>query len=198
MKNIARLLTIVALITVLLPSCEKKPAPILIADPDLTSTYTGFSDIPNDYTADDAIKDGCLVIDTEQEPNKYGAMVTKSRQTAGYEHWLAFLASAENGDDAFLRIAHFIDGVGYYRDLYHTDGRYKIYNYDEYGVSGGAPFKYLRKLDGVENGKETSFYVLTDSTKLTFHDVRWKYISSNLETVTDIPFVWLTFMVYFD
>ena len=38
---------------------------------------------------------------------------------------------------------------------------------------------------------------LTDSKKLTYHDVTWSYLSSDSRTVTTIPFEWLGFMIYF-
>ena len=44
--------------------------------------------------------------------------------------------------------------------------------------------------------RENDFYVLTDSLELTYRDVEWSFLSSNLDTVTKIPFRWLGFTVY--
>ena len=164
--------------------------------------YLGFSDIPDGYTAADAIADGCLVIDTTNKLNQYMATVTDTQETAGYEHWAAFTDTASRGEDAFIRVAHFIDGVGYYSDLYYLDGKYTIFDLNEYGVSEGESFKYLRRLDGMagppNDRKEACFYVLTDSLELTYDDVSWSHLASDLSTVTDIPYVWLGFMIYFE
>ncbi len=200
MKNVFRLLSLATVLTILLSACAES-GPIKLDDiSNITCDYTGFSDIPDGYTADDALADGCLLIDTTTKPNQYGADVTDTRRTGGYEHWQSFLKKTENGEDAFLRIAHFLNGEGYYHDLYYTDGKYILFDLNEYGVSGWGPFRYLRCLTGTEGprGVETRYYVLTDSLELTHNDVRWKYLSSALTTVTDIPFRWLTFMVYFD
>ena len=193
---------LLALLCLLVCACDK-PEPVrLTRTPqfDEDGVYTGFSDIPDGYTAEQALTDGCLLIDITQEPNEHGVDVEKSRRTGGYEYWRAFEASAEANIDAFLRIAYFIDGVGYYHDLYYSAGKYRMFDLNEYGISGGKEFKYLRRLDGVvgPQKKEDCYYVLTDSLELTYRDVEWSYVSSNLETVTKIPFKWLGFMIYFE
>lgn len=165
-------------------------------------SYLGFSDIPEGYTSKDAADDGCLVIDITQKPNEYGALVTDKENTSGYEGWVAFTETASRGDDAFIRVAHFIDGVGYYHDLYYTGGKYTIFDLNEFGVSEGKSFKYLRRLDGIagpaSDPKEDCFYVLTDSLELSYDDVSWSFLSSDHTTVTKIPFEWLGFMIHFE
>ena len=90
--------------------------------------------------------------------------------------------------------------MGYYHDLYYTAGKYRIFDLNEYGISGGKEFRYLRKLDGIAGfpRREDCYYVLTDSLELTYHDVSWSFLSSSFETVTKIPFKWLGFMIYFE
>ena len=192
---------LISLLTVCSVSCTEDPAPVIPADLfDEDGSYIGFEGIPATYTAKNAIEDGCLVIDIVREPNQYGALITKSYEVTGRELWDTFLSQTEKGKAAHLRVASFLDGVGYYHDLYYRDGGYKMFTLSEYGVSGGKEFKYLRKLVGlagpVSDKKESTYYVLTDSLKLTHDDVYWFYLSSNLETVTKIPFVWLSFTVY--
>ena len=191
-----------AVVTVLVCACSK-PEPVGLArlpQKGEDGAYIGFNDIPDGYTADDALADGCLLIDITQKPNEYGVNVADTRRTGGYEYWLAFKSAAEANIDAFLRIAYFIDGVGYYHDLYHTNGKYFMYELNEYGISGGKEFKYLRRLDGIvgPQRKEDCYYVLTDSLELTYRDIEWSYLSSSTETVTKIPFKWLSFMIYFE
>ena len=200
-KIIAIILT--AIMTLSLFSCserEEKGENIEISYND--GKYSGFSDIPENYTVDDAIDDGCLVIETlDGDTNAYGVQMSKTGRTEGYEHWVSFLEKSQNGEDAFLRVAHFIRGTGYYQDLYYSDGKYTIFDFNEYGISEGESYSLLRRLDGmtgpVGNQKEAHYYVLTDSTELTYHDVSWSYLSSSISTITDIPFEWLGFMIYF-
>ena len=201
-KFVAIILT--AILTLSLFACaerEEKGENIEISYND--GKYSGFSDIPDNYTVDDAINDGCLVIETlDVGTNVHGVEMSKTGRTEGYEHWVSFLEKSQNGEDAFLRVAHFIRGTGYYQDLYYSDGKYTIFDFNEYGISEGESYSLLRRLDGmtgpVGNQKEAHYYVLTDSTELTYHDVSWSYLSSSISTITDIPFEWLGFMIYFE
>ena len=200
-KFVAIILT--AILTLSLFSCaerEEKGENIEISYND--GKYSGFSDIPENYTVDDAIDDGCLVIETlDDGTNAYGVQMSKTGRTEGYEYWKSFLEKSQNDEDAFLRVAHFIRGTGYYHDLYYSDGKYTIFDFNEYGISEGESYSLLRRLDGmagpVGNQKEAHYYVLTDSTELTYHDVSWSHLSSSISTITDIPFEWLGFMIYF-
>ena len=191
-KCIKILLTLFILL--LLCACQgerpSRQAPIYDAD----GVYSGFSDIPEDYTVEDAAADGLMVIDSSLDTDRESL-------AAGYEHWEDFQAAVAKGENAFLRVAHFVDGVGYYHDLYFRDGKYTMFESSpEYGITQKGPFQYLRKLEyegDRENLQGSCYYVLTDSMELTYHDVEWSFLSSNLTTVTDIPFEWLGFLVYF-
>ena len=166
---------------------------------DENGKYLGFSNIPEGYDADAAIRDGCLVIDTiKTGENKGGLPIRETKTAEGYDNWLEFFENSHKGKDGFLRVAHFIEGVGYYTDLYCTNGKYTIFELNEYGVSQGKSFNYLRRLDGNFGEKEDSLYVLTDSLELTYGDVRWSMFASDFSNVTKIPFKWLGFMIYFD
>lgn len=184
-----------------LASCGKTPTVHADITYDKNGVYTGFSDIPEDYDAERATRDGCLVVNILREPNVHGVLVSKETETFGYEKWEEFLSAAENGEDAFLRVAQFIDGTGYYHDLYYCDGTYTIFDLNEHGISDGETFRYLRRLEGttgpISDPKDDYLYVLTDSKRLTYHDVMWSYLSSDSRTVTTIPFEWLGFMGYF-
>lgn len=193
------LTAVFVLLTMTICSCRENEMSI---SNDKNGNYTGFSDIPENYTASNAADDGCLVIDTTQGLNEYGATITEKLETAGYENWQSFLEKVESGKDAFLRVAHFIDGIGYYHDLYYCDGKYTIFDFNEYGISKGTTFQYLRRLDGysgpASDPKADCYYVLTDSMILSYEDVQWSFFSSDLTNVTDIPFKWLGFMIYFE
>lgn len=150
--------------------------------------YSGFSDVPVIYSAEDAIKDGCFVIED-------GVLV------GGRDKWERFLSDAESGKDSFLRAVHFIEGEPYFTDLYYTDSVYQTFEKNhERGITAGKKFNLLRRLNGKAGipAKDAYFYVLTDSEELTYHDVSYALYASNFELVTDIPYEWLGFTVYLD
>lgn len=153
--------------------------------------YSGFSDIPDNYTPQKAKEDGCFVIVSADEND------TKSK-VYGKNQWQSFFESSNKGKDSFLRVAHFIGKEGYYSDLFYHENKYYQYTKDEYGIRLMGSYKYLRALAG-EDGmprKQVTLYVLTDSMDLTCNDVLWSFYSSNHETITKIPFVWLGFTTY--
>lgn len=160
--------------------------------------YMGFADIPEDGDPDKALARGCYVVD-------------HSELVGGKEAWEAFLAKAEKGENAFLRIAIQLypdevtgeniapGGTMFYDDLYYYEGEYYFFTYNGPGdIRSSGPYTYLRKLEGMAGNpkKEDYCYVLTDSLELTYEDVQWSFLSSNLDTVTKIPFQWLGFIVY--
>ena len=201
-KYVAIILT--AILTLSLFSCserEEKGENIEISYND--GKYSGFSDIPDNYTVDDAINDGCLVIETlDDGTNVHGVEMRKTGRTEGYEHWVSFLEKSQNGEDAFLRVAHFIRGTGYYHDLYYADGKYTIFDFNEYGISEGESYSLLRRLDGMagtgEFQREDHFYVLTDSTEITYSDITHRLFSSTFSPNEIVPYEWLSFMIYFE
>lgn len=163
--------------------------------------YTGFADIPEGYSAEDAINDGCFVIESPGTSSSHILYDNSEPKVSGTEHWQQFLDNSSADKNTFLRVAHFI-GSDYcsFKDLYYSDGLYYLYAMDEYGIHKTGPYKYLRKLEGTDGipPKDCYHYVLTDSLKLTFEDVRHAMYSSDLSTVTKIPYTWLGFTVYLD
>ena len=199
MKKILAIILILIVISVIV-SCasgkETNKAPTY----DGEGNYLGFSDITEGYTAEDAAEDGCLVIDNTNGKNEHGATVIEESNLYGYEHWERFVERTEKGENAFLRVAHFIDGVGYYSDLYYFDGKYILFNNNELGIYKECEYKYLRYLEGTagvgENQKKHFFYVLTDSLELTYYDVSRTIFASSMSMASDIPFKWLGFTTF--
>ena len=116
----------------------------------------------------------------------------------GEKEWGAFLDKAAAGESAEINIAHFLDSGTYLETIFYENGEYSLYKCNpETGYTKGS-FKYLRPLMGYDGipRKEATMYVLTDSLLLTFHDVWWSFLSSNTETVTKIPFVWVGAATY--
>lgn len=180
-----RFILMFALLLILV-SCGREPAEITLPV-DADGIYTGFADIPSDLTSADAVKQGWYVIED-------------STLLSGTEAWQEFLATSEKGEDAFLRVAHFIEEEVFYIDLYHIDGLYYFCKNDNGAVSLVGKYTYLRALTDLWGNplREHTLYVLTDSLELTHHDVTWSWLSSSTYNVTDIPFYWLGFTTYLD
>lgn len=169
----------------LLAACDQDPADTITLPVDADGAYTGFADIPSDFTSADAVKQGWYVIEE-------GALLS------GTEAWQEFLATSEEGDDAFLRVAHFIEGETFYTDLYHIDETYYFCLNNNGDITPLGKYTYLRALTDLWGNplREHTLYVLTDSLELTHHDVTWSWLSSSIYNVTDIPFYWLGFTTY--
>ena len=168
---------------------------------DSNYVYTGFADITEGYTAEDAISDGCFVIESSGASSAHILSDSSDPKVTGTEHWERFLDNSSADKNAFLRVAHFI-GSDYcaFTDLYYADGLYYLYEMDEYGIHKTGPNKYLRRLEGTDGipPKDCYHYVLTDSLQLTFEEVRHAMYASDLRTITKIPYKWLGFTVYLD
>lgn len=181
-----RFILMFALLLILV-SCGQNPADTITLPVDADGIYTGFADIPSDLTSADAVKQGWYVIED-------------STLLSGTEAWQEFLATSEKGDDAFLRVVHFIEEEIFCIDLYHIDGLYYFCKNDNGSVSLVGKYTYLRALTDLWGNplREHTLYVLTDSLELTHHDVTWSWLSSSTYNVTDIPFYWLGFTTYLD
>jgi hypothetical protein len=159
-----------ALIFVLLfplTACGQDPTGNITLPTDEGGAYTGFADIPAGLTVDDAVKQGWYVIEE-------GTLLS------GTEAWQEFLAQSEDGKDAFLRVAHFIEEEFFYTDLYHIDGMYYYCQNNNGDITPVKSYTYLRALTDLWGNpkKEHTVYVLTDNPDLTHHDVMQSYLSS--------------------
>ena len=214
-KNIAILLSVIMLLSLTaLFSCKGQTDDTPQSEPENTDdlpvhsytppaydaegNYLGFSDITEGYTPEDAVADGCLVIDNKNGKNEYGATVIEETKTFGYEKWEHFWELSQSGENAFIRVAHFIDGVGYYFDLHYCDGKYILFNNNELGIYKECEFKYLRYLDKVNENGIAYLFILTDSLELTYEEVSRSMVASSTSQMTKIPYKWVGFMTWFN
>lgn len=169
---------------------------------DEEGNYLGFSDIPENYTPAEATEDGCFVIDSINGEKEYGATIILEKTTYGYENWESFEALSAAGENAVIRVAHFINGVGYYQDLHYFDGKYILFENNEFGIHKECEFKYLRRLEesaeADDKPSKSYLYILTDSLELTYEEVFRSMVSSSISQMTKIPFKWLGFTTYFN
>jgi len=138
---------------------------------DESGSYTGFAAIPADYTASQAVKDGCYVSRNLNEVGGGGA-------------WSAFIAKAKAGGDCSIRIMSIYDDGTYYEDLFYVNGRYSLFDSSAEDLTAHISYKYLLDLRGrMPNASADSRYVvLTDDGALTFDDV-WKSMVSDNSAV---------------
>ncbi|MBE6609632.1 MAG: hypothetical protein E7634_03070 [Ruminococcaceae bacterium] len=181
------------------PSNQPTETELRTPEYDENGKYIGFSDIPDNYTVNDAINDGCIVIETiDAGVDERGLKLTETPTKVGYEKFTAFCEKAEQGENAFLRVAHFISEQYYYTDLYYHDGKFTVFtNSYELGISEGESYSLLRRLESNRNGKTHSYYVLTDSTEFDYHYAS-QVMFSSVSTADAIPFYALRFVIYFE
>lgn len=194
MRKIRCILILAVLMFGILCGCADTGAPVSEGKPVIPEVregkaYHGFDDAVMYPTPEEAMADGCFTIVSEGDDRSlYG----------GDDYWRDFLYISENGEDAFLKIAHFIDGNLYMQHLIYADNLY--YYFDaEYEDLTCKPFQYLRKLTGPESSerKELVRYVLTDSLELTCDQVFAAFYSSSMDAIKDVPeFQWLGFTTY--
>ena len=147
--------------------------------------YTGFENIPAEYTAEQAIEDGCLVIDITSGENS-------ETKVSGSEVWHNFMTKAKNGEEITMRVAYFIDGKASFEDLYFTDNRYLVFVRNDNGIYKKSDFTMIRLLE--KSDGTDAFYVLTDSEKLTYEEA-YPFLTDT-DAESDINFDFLPFTFY--
>jgi len=143
---------------------------------DADGNYIGFETlpIPADYTAEQAVKDGCYV--------------TKNLvEAGGSEAWESFIRNSKDGKASFVRIMSIFDEGTYYEDLFYADGYYRIFDSSAADLTDHK-YKYILDLRGrMSNAERDSrFVVLTDDNTLTFDDVMLSMISSSTVVIDSI------------
>ena len=150
------------------------------------NAYKGFENIPEEYTAEQAVKDGCLVIEVNSEDNG-------KAKVSGSDVWYTFLTKSNNAVETTMRVAYFIDGKATYEDLYFADGRYSVFSKNDNGVYKKSDYTMILLLEK-EDGTD-AFYVLTDSEKLTYEDAYPLLADANAESDINFDFIPFTFYI---
>lgn len=150
--------------------------------------YTGFSALKENYTIEQAKKDGCYVkVDSES--------------VAGQDKWDSFVLSASKGEPTSIRIINIYDQNTeeqkgpYYTDLFYDGSYYHMFD-SASSEQQDKPFLYLLTLNGTlpNAAKSTTVTVLTDDEDLTFEEVMWSGLSSSMEYKNSIsPFRFVMF-----
>lgn len=178
MKKIMLLLFTIVCIAGLLTACGAKSSNKTMEFAlDADGNYTGFINIPTDYTIEDAQKDGYFV--------RQGLDVV-----ANSDVWDNYIEAASRGNNTSIRIVGFFEeniNEPYFVDIFFNDGYY--YLFDNTAESQEKePFLYLLELEGKAGipEKDCGAVILTNDNTLTFDDVMTSMLSSDLETIQSI------------
>lgn len=77
-------------------------------------SYTKITDIPSDYSPEQAIEDGCLVLNTS-------GIISNNKEIIG-----EFIENCKNGVECNIRIYNLIDKEIWITDVQFTDNKYKV------------------------------------------------------------------------
>ena len=182
MKKIIRVILILIFITVFISGCNKtnnKDSSIKFTF-DTNGNYTGFSNIPDNYTIQDATEDGYLVMQD---------LDIIENQSA----WDNFVELSSNKKYTSIRIVKFYtDSLNspYFLDLFYNNGYYYCFDSSS-ETQEKKPFSLLKTLEGKFGNplKDLSFIILTNDDELTFDMIINSRISSDLTVIKNIsPF----------
>ena len=165
-----------AVFIMLTSGCGHIPANLMFSF-DTNGNYAGFKTLPENYTPEQAIKDGCYVTKNLEE-------------IGGGNAWEEFFENSVNGKDSCIRIMSIYDSVTYYEDVFYVEENYRIFDSASEDMTDHK-YKYILDLRGrTPNAvKDSRYVVLTDDETLTFEDVSLTFYSSNSEIINAIsPF----------
>lgn len=138
---------------------------------DDSGNYTGFSDLPANYTIEDAKTDGCYT--------------TQDLEAVANENiWDSFVEASKNKKNTSIRKVSFHtknENSPFFEDLFYRDGYY--YCFDSSAENQEKhPFLYLLTLEGQFGNplKDTVIIILTDDNTLTFDNIIQSALSSDI------------------
>ncbi len=145
---------------------------------DANGNYTGFADLPEHVSVEDAEKAGYVV--------RQGIDMV-----ANEDVWQRFVETAAAGEDAGVRIANFYkEGAEgpYYTDLFCQDGQYYLFD-STAEEQKSEPYEFMLTLTGQFGNpqQDGGVVVLTNDDTLTFEMVMGLMLSSSTEFIESVP-----------
>lgn len=194
MKKISLILMLVLLSLTLL-ACGKK-------DEEWTTVTTAaelggtpsesfdFSYLPENYTPEQALLDGCLVLQWDE-----GATTPRVR---GIDYWEHFLKTSRNKEKISLRVVYFTTGHYWFSDIYYSHERYSVYTMDAYSENQIGPYQYLTEITGedIYSGKPVNCFILTDDPELGASEVLSLTHICDIEAERNVAFTIVDFTTY--
>ena len=150
-----------------------------------------FKELPDEYSPEEALLDGCLVLQWDE-----GETTPRVR---GYDYWQTFLNTFRGGEKISLRVVYFTSGNFWFQDVYYTSNGFYVYTRDVYSENQIGPFKYLTQINGKDpdTKEKVDFFVLTDDAELGAEDVLSIKRICDIEAERYINFTVVDFTTYF-
>ena len=163
-----KIFTAVCALTILFTGCSGSNGSNISFRLGIDGSYTGFRNLPAEYTQQQALEDKCLV---RIDGDLFG----------GAEYWNDFVSRSAKKKNGGIRIANFWEGKAYFMDVFYHNGYYRCFSSDENTSLQDQKFTLLLELEGTlpnaaRSGKVT---ILTDDPTLTYKEVMWVFLSSN-------------------
>lgn len=197
MKKLSVVLAFLLLLSVIFSACGKKNNDdwsVVTTAAEIGGTPSEafhFTDLPDEYTPEQALRDGCLVLQWDE-----GAVTPRVR---GIDYWEHFLEVSRKHEKISLRIVYFNESRHWFSDLYYSHEMYSLYTRDAYSENQIGPFKYLTQIVGedIYSKKPVDYFILTDDPELGAEDVLSLTHVCDIEADRDIAFTIVDFTTYF-
>lgn len=155
-------ITFICFIVVVFSSCRRSDTYNAFKKSfDKKGNYTGFSDLPEKYTFENAKKDGCLVLQD---------LVILENENL----WEEFVNTTSKKEDSSIRIATFYTDTNnsYLQDLYYVNGHYYSFS-STLGGKKKKGFLYLLTLREIDDNSplRITYVLLTNDKDLTYYRV---------------------------
>lgn len=140
--------------------------------------YTGFTNLPADYTLEEAKKDGTFA-------------TQDSKISANRNAWESFVRDASQGKNASVRIVQFYPdnpSSPFFQDLFFKDGNFYLFDSSSDNLKK-QPYSYLLALEGRFGNpkRDSGVVVLTNDNTLTFDTVMKSMLSSDMNYIKSVP-----------
>lgn len=140
--------------------------------------YKGFNEIPSDYSVEEALSDGCVVVNEETFEyidwyTGYAVDFPVYKDFQGIENLDQFVKDVNAGKDTKLRMVNTFYEPKEYYDLIYKNGVIERYSsYDYFGK--GRKYSQIVRLSGkvFEDEPERVCYVLTNKKNFSFEDFK--------------------------
>ncbi len=197
MKKLSFLLACILVLSLILTACgknEKEDDWSVVEIPAETggtpTEVFKFTELPQVYTPEQALKDGCLVLQWEE-----GATTPRVR---GIDYWEHFLEVSRAKEKISLRIVYFNASHHWFSDLYYSHDQYSLYTRDTYSENQIGPFKYFTEISGEDlySGEPVHCFILTDDPDLNSDQVLSLQHICDIEAERNIAYTIVDFTTY--
>lgn len=158
--------------------------------------YNGFEHLPENYTAAEAVKDGCVVFGAKKDLTKKNCTLEDRYCKELYEHiegesMLAkFAVDVSFHRNSKVRLVFSQDEDNPYCDLVYQNGMIKKYTKDSL-YDGNTGYPYIKRFTGhfFDGYPDKIMYIFTDKKDLTFQEIKEYYYNDGAEPDCNYEFL---------